>query len=412
MDLLDFFEACRIKMEPETSRIELQQIEINNFFLIELKNLTEDNKTDPLLNKTRSMILFEGFYRHLLEGDLKCLLAQVRARRWSEHFGTPTITFLLSYKQQLADTQKSFNYYANGELLPITPWMIHKEDHFKIDSRNNIIVDPNSIFRVEAPLHREILGVFTKTHNPLGGCTIPPCDPISQRFITHAAEAANNGGGVLEIGAAFGGASLAAIAKGANVFCNDIDVSNLAVVRQRFLESMSMQQSTSVTGDESNLTLIPGAFPHELFGLPAKSFDAILICRVLHFFTGKKIEESLQLLSSLLTPGGKIYVVCETPFLKNWELFIPELNKRIEQGVEWPGEIINTDEFDRSGRASSSSRFINWITKEVLECSLLKAGFNVEYAAYINRAGQFPEDLLRPEEGKESIGAIASYCMP
>ena len=131
-----------------------------------------------------------------------------------------------------------------------------------------------------------------------------------------------------------------------------------------------------------------------------------MICRVLHFFTGEKIEESLQLLSTLLTPGGKIYIVCETPFLKNWDLFIPELNKRIEAGVEWPGEITNTDEFDRSGRAASSSRFINWITKEVLERSISKAGLHVEHAAYINRAGQFPEDLLRPEEGKESIGAI------
>ena len=82
------------------------------------------------------------------------------------------------------------------------------------------------------------------------------------------------------------------------------------------------------------------------------------------------------------------------------------MNKRIEQGVEWPGEISNTDEFDRSGRAASTSRFIYWVTKEVLERSLVRAGLDVEHAAYINRAGQFPEDLLRPEEGKESIGAI------
>ena len=99
---------------------------------------------------------------------------------------------------------------------------------------------------------------------------------------------------------------IAAITKGATVFCNDIDVRNLAVVRQRFLASMSLE-STSITGDESKLTLLPGALPHEISGLPPRSFDAILICRVLHFFTGEKIEESLQLLSKLLTLGGKIY---------------------------------------------------------------------------------------------------------
>ena len=76
--------------------------------------------------------------------------------------------------------------------------------------------------------------------------------------------------------------------------------------------------------------MIPGELPDELIGLPEKFFDAILICRVLHFFTGAKIEESLALLSKLLAPGGKIYIVCETPYLKNWQRFIPEFNKRVE----------------------------------------------------------------------------------
>ena len=410
MDIIIFFESFRAAMEPVNNRFTPHQVDMNGFFLSELKNLTEDNKTDSLLNMTRSTILFEGFYNHLEESDLKLLMAQVRVQRWEHHFGVPTITFLLSYKRQIDDTQKLFNCYANGERLRMTPWIVHKEEHFVVDNQNNLIVDPNSIFQVEVPPHRETTGIFTRTHNPMGGCTTTPCDPISQRFIEHAAEAANKGCKVLEIGAAFGAATIAAIAKGATVFCNDIDASNLAVVRQRYLASMSQQESTSVTNDDSKLTLLPGALPYELSGLPARSFDAILICRVLHFFTGEQIEESLRLMSTLLTPGGKIYVVCETPFLKNWDLFIPELNKRVEQGVEWPGEITNTDEFDRSGRATTSCKFIHWITKEVLERSILRAGLHVEHAAYINRAGQFPEDLLRPEEGKESVGVIGCFA--
>ena len=42
---------------------------------------------------------------------------------------------------------------------------------------------------------------------------------------------------MLEIGAAFGAATLEAIAKGATVFCNDIDPENLAVVTKTFLET-------------------------------------------------------------------------------------------------------------------------------------------------------------------------------
>lgn len=407
-DILEFFEAIRIKIEPKNSCFTSVQDAMNAFFLSELENLTKDNEADPLLNMTRSTILFEGFYSNLTESDFKLLMTQVRVQRWKQHFGTPTVPFLLSYKVPIDDTRKLFNFYTPGEFLQITPWKVPKDVHFTVDTQNRVFADPNSIFQVETPRHGEITGVFTRTHNPLGGCTTTPCDPFSQRFIEHAAEASNNGAKILEIGAAFGAATLAAIAKGATVFCNDIDACNLAVVRQRYLESRSEQGSPSVTGDESRLTLIPGALPQELSGLPARSFDAILICRVLHFFTGKKIEESLQLMASLLTPGGKIYIVCETPFLKNWELFIPEFNHRVEQGVEWPGEITNTDAFDRSGRATTSCKFIHWITKDVLERSISRAGLKVEHATYINRAGQFPEDLLRPEEGKESVGAIAS----
>jgi hypothetical protein len=96
--------------------------------------------------------------------------------------------------------------------------MVCQNDDSAIDSKNYIMADPNSISRIEAPLHREVTGFFTKTLNPFGGFTTTPCDSVSQQFIEHAAEAAKNGGKVLEIGAAFGAATLAAIAKGATVF--------------------------------------------------------------------------------------------------------------------------------------------------------------------------------------------------
>nr|WP_248295683.1 class I SAM-dependent methyltransferase [Legionella pneumophila] len=355
---------------------------------------------------TQATILFEGFYRHLSNESLKNDFQIIRAKRWERHFGTPTITFLLSFKTQIDQTTKLFNELTLKTEPPIElPWNISKIDGFSIDLDNNIVTDPKSVSRVEAPSSRESTGIFTKTHNPFGGFTTTPCDPVSQRFIEHAALSAKQGGKVLEIGAAFGAATLEAIAKGATVFCNDIDPENLAVVRQRFLETTE-DSSESLTGDSSKLVLVPGELPNELIGLPEKHFDAILICRVLHFFTGSKIEESLALLAKLLAPKGKIYIVCETPFLRNWQRFIPEFNRRIEDNEEWPGEITEPAKYESSGRASSLPKFVHWITKEVLDRSLVKAGFSVEHSEYINRIGQFPEDLLLPEYGKESIGAI------
>ncbi len=384
-----------------------EELKIIQFFMTQLSIIGKDVPINEPLAMTRATLIFEGFYRYQPLGSLKDELSILRAKRWEHHFGTPTITFLLTYKLQIDATSHFFSEpsYEPAACDTPLPWMIDQTPTSVIDRENHIMANPASFAAIPSPESHEITGIFTKTHNPLGGFTTTPCDPVSQTFITHAALSAQNGGKILEIGAAFGAATLEAIAKGATVFCNDIDPENLAVVRQRYLANTG-EDPDSITGDGSKLILVPGTLPQELIGLPKKAFDAILICRVLHFFPGSKIEESLTLLSTLLSPGGKVYIVCETPFLKNWQRFIPEFNKRVESGVEWPGEITEPAEYESSGRAASLPKFVHWITKEVLERSLIKAGFSVEHAEYINREGQFPNDLLLPECGKESVGAI------
>lgn len=401
MEFLDFCKAIQEVIEDFNKTCDIPKQ--NLLFLSELEKLSNSEEINKTLCMTRATILFEGFYRYLSNGSLKTELQKLRAIRWEHHFGTPTITFLLSFKTQIEQVSKLFEELNEEATLDVFPWNIKLVDSFLVDSDNDVVADPKSVSRVEAPSAREVTGIFTKTHNPFGGFTTTPCDPVSQQFIAHAASSAKHGGKVLEIGAAFGAATLEALAKGATVFCNDIDAENLAVVRQRFIES-SEESSASITGDNSKLVLVPGELPNELIGLPEKQFDAILICRVLHFFSGAKIEESLALLSKLLAPTGKIYIVCETPFLKNWQRFIPEFNKRIDSRDEWPGEITEPAKYESSGRTNSLPKFVHWITKEILERSLEKAGFSVEHSDYIDRKGQFPEDLLL--DGKESIGAI------
>ncbi|KTD64427.1 class I SAM-dependent methyltransferase [Legionella spiritensis] len=404
---MEFLDFCKVIQETVENFNEINGASKKSLILLsELDKIIKNNEVNKSLCMTQATILFEGFYRHLSKESLKKDFQIIRAKRWANHFGTPTITFLLSYKTQIDQTTKVFDELTLEMEQPIElPWDISKINGLSIDIDNNIITDPKSFTRIETPSSREITGIFTKTHNPFGGFTTTPCDPVSQQFIKHAALSAQHGGKVLEIGAAFGAATLEAIAKGATVFCNDIDSENLAVVRQRFLEATA-ESGDSLTGDSSKLVLVPGELPNELIGLPEKHFDAILICRVLHFFSGSKIEESLALLAKLLAPKGKIYIVCETPFLRNWQRFIPEFNRRVEDNEEWPGEITEPAKYESSGRASSLPKFVHWITKDVLDRSLVKAGFSVEHSDYINRSGQFPEDLLLPEYGKESIGAI------
>lgn len=77
------------------------------FFLNALEKISSLN-LDAVLLMTSVTILFEGFYRYLDSGELKYVLTQIRIQRWQKHFGTPTLAFLLSYKQQIDETEKIF----------------------------------------------------------------------------------------------------------------------------------------------------------------------------------------------------------------------------------------------------------------------------------------------------------------
>lgn len=98
--------------------------------------------------------------------------------------------------------------------------------------------------------------------------------------------------------------------------------------------------------------------------------------------------------------------MCETPYLKNWSSFIPEYEKRVAEKIEWPGEIQEPCKFETSGRASTLPQYVNWFSKELIEREYQKAGLVVERIEYINRKGQFPDDLLIAEKGQESVGGI------
>ncbi|HMT02473.1 MAG TPA: hypothetical protein PKD00_04075 [Burkholderiales bacterium] len=98
-------------------------------------------------------------------------------------------------------------------------------------------------------------------------------------------------------------------------------------------------------------------------------------------------------------------IVCETPYLRNWQKFIPEYEHRVIQGWNWPGEINNPADFESSGRASTLPKFVHWLTKDILDQILIKTKFTIEKSSYIDRIGQFPNDLLL--DGRESVGAIA-----
>lgn len=381
-----------------------------NIFLNTIKEL-ENTEKEQLVLETKIKLLTEAFLR-FLPNDMKSKIEirQLKMKQWKQHHGFFTVNFYLAYEQVLGaiisylnvtEIEKSVNKILN---------LLHIESkNVVIDKKNQVIVKKTEEISINVPKKEEV-GVFTKTFNKTGGFTTAPCDPISENFIEYAKSKSGEKSTFLEIGAAFGSASLAALANGAELYCNDIEPQNLVAVKKRYMANYSNLEEDDA-GDYKNLIFIPGSFHEDFSQCPKNFFDAILICRVLHFFPGEKIKEALKLMYELLKPGGKIFIVCETPYLKNWEKFIPTFEKRKDEGVEFPGEIDNPSIYESSGRAEALPSFVHWMTEDVLTQLLLLIGYQIEKVQYINRKGQFPSDLSFPEDnpnhGKESVGAIA-----
>lgn len=229
---------------------------------------------------------------------------------------------------------------------------------------------------------------FTKTLNGMGYMTAAP-DPYSLRLIDFAATAAP--GPMLDIGAAYGVASLEALRRGCSVLANDIDSNHLEILRSH---ADKVQQE--------RLTLVSGKFPDEL-AIDANSIGAVLICRVLHFFDGDTIEKSARAVFRWLRPGGKVVVVAETPYLRNFRDFIPVYEDRISRGEKWPGLIDDVMAF-APDRGKFLPKLVHWLDPEVLSRVFCESGFEIDEAKMFPRT-DFPADIQL--DGRESVGMIA-----
>jgi polyketide synthase PksL len=147
---------------------------------------------------------------------------------------------------------------------------------------------------------------------------------VSERFVAHCRFVTRP---VLDIGAAFGLASLAAIESGATVYANDLAPSHLAQIPP-----------------SEKLILLPGRFPHDLH-FPENSLDAVHASNIFHFLTGPQLARGLKSIAHWLAPGGKLFVQAATPWQKPFESFIPVFESRRAAGVEWPGWIEKTTDY-------------------------------------------------------------------
>lgn len=232
---------------------------------------------------------------------------------------------------------------------------------------------------------------FIPTLNKMGFATAT-LDPYSRGWASFAAASELP---ALEIGAAFGTASIEALNLGARVFANDLD--------ERHLDAL---WNAAPEKARPRLRTLPGKFPEDgSNGLNIKSetLGSILCCRVLHFFTGERIEASAEKMFDWLAPKGRAYVVAETPYVGNFSAFHPVYEDRLKKGDPWPGIVDDTFQMDPN-RGANLPAMIHFLDPGTLTRIFTEAGFRVLDARTFSRP-DFPEDIQW--DGRESVGMIA-----
>lgn len=215
-------------------------------------------------------------------------------------------------------------------------------------------------------------------------------DRFADAFIRRAGETQEP---ALEIGCAYGVATLAALQAGARITACDMEPQHLEILRSK-VPAHQLQ----------NLELVAGALPGIDF--PDSRYTAILCSRVLHFLSGEDILTSVQKMARWLAPGGHLYLVADTPY-GIWRKAIPQFEAGKRTGTRWPGLIVGLHDFLATGHPGheiSRPAFMNLLDHELMARTCREAGLEVLEAAFISR----PDfGGLGTMDGRENAGVIA-----
>src|SRR3990167_8149100 len=161
-----------------------------------------------------------------------------------------------------------------------------------------------------------------KTTNAMG-VMFKELSPAAEAFVHYARHA---DGPLLDIGCAYGVATIPALNNGGELIGCDLSDEHLSILRQSISSDLLQKKLTTTTS----------SFPYALSFQP-KSLSGILISNVLHFMDGETIVDGLSKCWQWLKPDGKLFINVMTPHLSFYHQLIPEYQHRVDAGVTWPG---------------------------------------------------------------------------
>lgn len=196
-------------------------------------------------------------------------------------------------------------------------------------------------------------------------------DRVSQAFVDYAGAVADRADEALDIGCAYGVATLPALALGARVLACDMEPRHLQILAGRVPPAQRDRLRTQVA-------IMPGV------DFPAESFGAILCARALHFLRGGDIGITVLKMQRWLKPGGRLFLVADSPYTGPWYKQAPEYERRKAEGDPWPGFVENYRALLPPGTdVSRHPEFINPLDPDILARVARAAKLEVLEASFL-----------------------------
>ncbi|CEG55859.1 class I SAM-dependent methyltransferase [Legionella fallonii] len=230
---------------------------------------------------------------------------------------------------------------------------------------------------------RRVSRYLIMTLNKKGPCTTY-IDKYAQEFIQYASQQTAP---VLELGAAYGFVSIAALNEGATVIANDLE--------PRHLDILYNQTPPEY---RSRLTLLPGEFPQGV-DLEAQSIAGCYIAHMLGYLAPSALQIGFEKLFTWLKNDAKLFIITSTPYKGISKKIIPLYEQRIREGHEWPGYF--TDLKNLIGEKMPNT--LHFFDEKILTRELEHAGFIIEQIESYARLDLPSKALWDSREGLMAI---------
>ena len=218
---------------------------------------------------------------------------------------------------------------------------------------------------------------------------------------------------VLEIGGTYGDVMLAALKqnKETKYTLNDIEPRHLFIAAKKLQKKIQNKELSEDSIKQVNF--LQGDITKTEYFKDMGHYDAILVGRVLHFLNPKEMKIAIQNIYNLLKPGGRVFVVAITPYVKRYEKFIPIYKKRVEDGIENPGyvesllEYVNSDVTTPEQIKNISPEPFFFLDDNVLEKFFESQGFKVIECKMMPLAYNAGKSISWTLDGRENVILIA-----